>query len=266
MRLATLRVAGTGEPLQGVSVVVTRSAEQAEDLAAPLRELGAEVKILPAIEIASPRDLAALREAAAAVQDQQWIVFTSANAVRALARELTVSANQIGAAIVCVGSATAHAAAALGFPPAIIPEEYVAESLLPCFPADMRGQQVLIPRSALARDVIPDELRERGANVTVVEAYRNVTPEATLRDAPTVFASPPDWVLFASSSAVDHICQAVPNEVLSRSRLGSIGPVTSAALASRGLNVAMEAGTHTVAGLVQSLVSFYERGPNDPMP
>jgi uroporphyrinogen-III synthase len=213
--------------------------------------MGAAVILLPAIEIVPPADPEALRQSARAEYD--WIVFTSANAVKAFCEV----AGDVRAGIACVGTATAEAAAVNGLRMTLMPERYTAESLLPFFPADMRGQRVLIPRSALARDVIPDALRKRGAEVTVVEAYRNVIPAETVEKSAAVFGSRPDWVLFASSSAVDNLCAIAGAETLSECRLGSIGPVTSATIRKHGLEVTVEAEPHTAAGLVEGIRRFY---------
>jgi uroporphyrinogen-III synthase len=139
----------------------------------------------------------------------------------------------------------------------ITPARYTAESLLPLFPADMKAKRVLIPRSALASDVIPEALRKRGAEVTVVEAYRNILPAETLARAPSIFATRPDWVVFASSSAVDNIHAVAGRETLARSKLASIGPVTTATIRKHGLEVAVEADPHTAAGLVEGIRRFY---------
>jgi len=245
------------DPLKGLRIVVTRSAEQAAEATKRLEALGASVITLPAIAIVPPADSEPLRRAAQAIDTFDWIIFTSSNAVKALARELATDPRTVRGRVACVGSATAQIADAAGFKTALTPERYTAESLLPCFPTEMQGHRILIPRSALARDVIPDELRRRGAHVTVVEAYQNVTPSETLRNAPAIFESAPDWVLFASASAVDHICAVIPVAKLSNSRLASIGPATSAAIRNHGLPVAVEAAPHTAEGLVEALQRFY---------
>jgi uroporphyrinogen-III synthase len=242
--------------LQGLRIVVTRSASQAFELAQPLTALGAHVIVLPAIEIAPPADPSALTSAVSAQYD--WILLTSANAVRAFAGTMPdESRSAIAARIACIGHATKDEATRLGFRVALTPDEYTAEALLPHFPPDMHSMRVLIPRSALARDVIPDELRTRGAEVTVVEAYRNIAPPNLTERAREVFATPPDWVLFASSSAVHNLCSAVGTSTLSHSRLASIGPATSATIRQNGLPVAVEASLHTAAGLVEAIQKRY---------
>ena len=94
-----------------------------------------------------------------------------------------------------------------------------------------------------------------GAEVTAVEAYRNVVPEALANDAGRVFRAPlPDWILFASSSAFENLVRVVPPEMLGQVRIGSIGPITSKSVERAGLRVAAEATVHSVDGLVSAVV------------
>jgi uroporphyrinogen-III synthase len=241
--------------LQGLRIVVTRPAHQGEELAAPLRAMGAEVILLPVIGIAPPLNSEPLREAAMRSNEYDWIIFTSANAVAAFADQLQETPPIRKARIATVGAATRHAAEARGFSIAVTPIEYVAESLMEALSGeDLNHRQVLIPSAAVTRDVVPGELRKRGAHVDVVEAYRNVIPHEAAEQAAAVFQEPyPDWVLFASSSAVDNLIGLIGVERLHRSKIASIGPVTSHTVRKHGLSVAAEAEPHTVQGLVDAI-------------
>jgi uroporphyrinogen-III synthase len=244
--------------LKGVTIVVTRAAHQAEELAAPLRTLGATVILLPLVEIAPTSDPARLQEAALAVNQYDWIIFTSANAVEAFASHVD-SPSDVVARIAAIGSATRAAAEKRNFRVSLTPQHYVAESLAEAFAAeDLTGRRVLIPRAAIARDVVPDALRERGAEVDIVEAYRNIIPPEAAFGAATTFREPfPDWVLFASSSAVDHLLTLCGPGPLAHVRVASIGPATSATVRKHGLTVHAEAHPHSARGLVEAVAAAH---------
>ena len=238
--------------------VVTRAVHQAEELAAPLRKLGVDVILLPVIGIAPPLDAAPLKQAAADFRNYDWVIFSSVNAVEAFARELPSAAlGHAKPSIATVGSATRQAAEANGFKVSLTPERYVAEALVEALGSEnLNKRRVLLPAAAVTRDVIPFELRKRGATVDVVEAYRNVLPTEASAQAAQVFTEPyPDWVLFASSSAVGNLVALVGVEALRKTRIASIGPVTSASIRKHTLAVEAEAAPHTIQGLVEVVMS-----------
>ncbi|MBV8897651.1 MAG: uroporphyrinogen-III synthase [Acidobacteriaceae bacterium] len=238
--------------LAGLRVVVTRTAHQAEELARPLRDHGASVILLPVIGIAPPADPEALRTAARS-DAYQWIVFTSTNAVHAFAAERQ---RPVNARIATVGSATREAAEAHGYRVELVPERYIAESLLEALAnEDLAGARILIPSAAVTRDVVAPALRKRGARVDVVEAYRNILPPEAHEQARSIFQPPhPDWVTLASSSAVTNLVQLAGVDVLKHIKLATIGPATSETVRGCGLTVAAEGRVHTVEGLVDAIV------------
>jgi uroporphyrinogen III methyltransferase/synthase len=244
-------------PLAGTRVIVTRAVHQAEELARPLREQGADVICIPMIAIAPPADPAPLREAAAECDTYQWIIFTSANAVQAFAAELPEPKGAVRARIAAIGRATRTAAERLGFNVSLVPEKYVAESLAAAFAGeDIRGTRVLIPRAAVARDIVPDALKELGAEVVTVEAYRNELPPEAAQLAREAFRDPlPDWITFASSSSVDHAVALIGAETLARIRIASIGPITSEKVRNHGLAVDAEAAVSSADDLVKCLIA-----------
>lgn len=235
--------------------MVTRAAHQAEELAGPLRELGAEVILVPVIGIAAPADPRPLRAAAQEAGQYDWIIFTSANAIRAFSAELSDSPAKCTAKVATVGSATREIAEQHGFKVALVPERYVAESLIEVFAyEDLNGRRILIPSAAVTRDVMPAELRKRGAEVDVVEAYRNVVPPEAAESAANVFRAPyPDWVTFTSSSAVGNLVRLIGTPSLRAVKIATIGPVTSKTVRNHGLRVVVEAATHTIEGLVNAI-------------
>ena len=138
-----------------------------------------------------------------------------------------------------------------------MPEEYRAESLVQAFAAhDLVGKRILLPRAAVARDVVPAELTRRGAHVDVVEAYRTVVPEDAPQRAREIFTAErkADWIAFTSSSTVKNFVRAAGVEVLRGVRVASIGPVTTATARGHGLEIAAEAATYTIDGLIAAIL------------
>jgi hydroxymethylbilane synthase len=242
-------------PLLGVRVVVTRAREQAGDLIGKLRALGAEVAELPTIEICPPEDDAPLDRALAALDTYDWIIFTSANGVRAFAAR---GGRRCSARICAIGPATRKAAEASGLEVALMPAEYVAESLVEAFAGEcLAGRRILLPRAAVARDVVPNELAKLGAEVDVVEAYRTAVPAHAAARAQEIFERGlrPEWITFTSSSTVKNFVAAAGTGALAGVKVASIGPVTSATARRLGIEVDVEASPYTIEALVDALVS-----------
>lgn len=243
--------------LRGQRILVTRAGHQAEELAGPLRELGAEPIVLPLIGIAPPDDRTALQNAAENASEYDWIIFTSANAITAFVAELPDTGEWFRPRIATIGPATAEVAEEHGFRVEVTPERYVAESLAEAFrPYPLDGKRILIPSAAAARDVVPNELRRRGAEVDVVAAYQNVIPADAPQRALEIFKEPPDWITFASSSAVTHLAAIVPAQGLAGIRIATIGPATSATVVEHGLAVTSEALKHTIPGLIEAMRNY----------
>jgi len=241
-------------PLFGQRIVITRAHRQSRDLAEPLEALGAEVIALPVIEIQPPTDPAPLARAMAQLETYDWIIFTSVNGVRRFVSGLD-DIRKLRAKIAAIGPATAAAVEALHLKADRVPAEYVAESLLEALANDdLQGKRILLPRAAVARDVVPIELGKRGAIVDVVEAYRTEAPANLAVRAQEVLARKPHWITFTSSSTVKTLVAAVGAKALEGIRLASIGPITSATARDLGLHIDVEAEPHTMAGLVEAIL------------
>jgi uroporphyrinogen III methyltransferase/synthase len=247
-------------PLFGRRVVVTRAREQADALGAKLRALGADVIEMPTIAIVPASDYAPLDRAIRELASYDWLIFTSANGLRYFLERLDRSQQDLRAlrARVCaIGEATRSAIETLHLKVDLTGKQYVAESLLEAFSAvDLRGKRVLLPRAAVARDILPGTLRERGAAVDVVEAYRTVVPEDAARRAAEIFggAHKPHWITFTSSSTVQNFVQAAGAKALEGVNVASIGPVTTATAKKLGLQVAAEAAVYTTDGLIEAIL------------
>jgi uroporphyrinogen III methyltransferase/synthase len=245
-------------PLHGRTVVVTRARAQASGLAATLRGLGAMVVELPAIRIESKIDTDEVRAAAAAIADYDLVCLTSPNGVNLLFEALTEAGRDAralaGATVATIGPGTARALAAHGIAADVIPERFVAEALVEALASvEVEGNRVLVARAAEARDVLPDALKERGAEVDVVALYE------TVREAPdeeaVEAAQAADYVTFTSSSTVKNLTEALGDRFPPAARIVSIGPVTSDSVREAGLEVAVEAGRHDVDGLLAALLA-----------
>ncbi|MBI3684454.1 MAG: uroporphyrinogen-III C-methyltransferase [Acidobacteria bacterium] len=241
-------------PLFDRRIVVTRAREQAPALSEKLRALGADVVEFPVLAFAPPADPAPLDRAIAHLECYHWLIFTSANGVRFFLERLDQSPHdlrRLRARICAIGPATRRALEAVHLKVDLMPEEYVAESLVAAFAGhDIAGKRILAPRAAIARDVVPRELAARGAEVDVVEAYRTVLPQADL----SVLARKPGWITFTSSSSVRNFLALAGSVALEGVNIASIGPVTSATVHHYGLTVHAEAREHTIDGLIAALV------------
>ena len=198
--------------LAGRRVLVTRALHQAGKLSDGLRALGAEPVEVPVLEIRPPESFADLDAALNQIDGYDWLILTSANAVRAVderAAQLGVVLDQARLKVAVVGEATATAARKAGLHVQFVPETYVAESLvaglLEGIHLQTLGLRVLLARAAVARDVIPDALRQAGIAVDVVDAYRNVLPEVAPELLLKAVAGRIDAVTFTSSSSATHL-------------------------------------------------------------
>jgi uroporphyrinogen III methyltransferase/synthase len=241
-------------PLFGKRIVVTRAREQASELRVRLEALGAEVLELPAIRV-EPIDFVL-----PAVGGYSWLVFTSANGVRAFFERgldaAGLDARALGGVrLAAIGPGTAAALEARGLRPDLVPERFVAESLLEGFPEPgTPGERVLLARAEQARDVLPEGLGERGYVVDVLTVYRTVPAEPDPVLVERVRSGGVDAVTFTSSSTVSNFLDAVGPIPDPRPVVVSIGPVTSATARDRGLPVDAEAAEHTIHGLVQTVL------------
>ena len=192
----------------------------------------------------------------------QWVILTSSNVVRVLeerAAALGVALTRhAGLRVAAVGKATATAAADVGLKVDLVPESYVAESLAEGLLERAAGARMLLARAAVARDVIPDLLRAAGAVVDVVDAYRNVMPEAAPVELRAALAGGIDAATFTSSSSASHLKEAVEAAGLTWPLEGvravSIGPVTSRTLRELGWEPAAEAEPYDISGLIGAVV------------
>lgn len=252
-------------PLAGRRILVTRAAHQAGKLSEGLRALGAEPVEVPVLEIQPPTSFELLDEALRQFNQYDWLILTSANTVRVLAEraaELGLAlADNAPKQVAAIGDATAAAARQAGFDVALVPDSYVAESLVEKLALRAAGQKILLARAAVARDVLPDALRAAGSLVNVVDAYRNVMPEAAPARLRQALEQGIDAATFTSSSSVTHLAEAARAAGIVFPFAGvcavSIGPITSQTLRDLGWKPAIEANISDIPGLIAAIVQLF---------
>jgi uroporphyrinogen III methyltransferase/synthase len=239
-------------------VVVTRARAQVSGIARTLTALGAEVIELPAIRIVPRIDSNEVREAVASLHAYALVCLTSPNGVRLLFEAMEAQGRDAralaNATVAAIGPGTAAALRERGVIADVVPERFVAEALVEALAGvDIGGKPALVARAAEARDVIPDALRDRGAEVDVVALYETVAeePDPDALEA----AQEADYVTFTSSSTVRNLLAATGERFPSRARVVSIGPVTSETAREAGLTVDVEAERHDPEGLVEALLA-----------
>ena len=249
-------------PLRGQAVVVTRAASQSATLCRRLRRLGARVLPIPMIGFEPPSEWGPVDRAIRDLPGYDWLVFTSVNGVDRFVARLAASSRDLRdlpARICAIGPATADRIRALHLRVDLVPEEFVAESVAESFRnVYLTGRRVLIPRAQEARELLPSQLAGMGAEVDVVPVYRTVLPESSREMAVAAWSESkaPEWVTVTSSSTVRNLARSIPASDLRRSRLASIGPVTTATAHEIGLQVSAQASSYTTDGLVEAMCSF----------
>jgi uroporphyrinogen III methyltransferase/synthase len=244
-------------PLHGKRIVITRARPQASELARRLDALGADPIELPAIRIEPRIETDEVRDAVQGLHTYALVCFTSANGVRLLFEAMAAQGRDAralaNATVAAIGPGTAAALGEMGVLADVVPERFVAESLVEALGnLDLRGKPALLARAAEARDVLPDALRERGAKLDVISLYDTAIeqPDAEALER----AREADFVTFTSSSTVRNFIDVAGDGIPDGAKVVSIGPITSEAAREAGLSVDIEAQRHDIDGLVEALL------------
>jgi len=261
-------------PLFGKRVLVTRPRDQAAEMIDRLTVLGAEAIEAPMIRIMPPHDPDPLLRAAADADSFDWIVFTSANSVESFMTAFLDGTRDIrslkGPRLCAVGSGTGERLARYGIRVDLVPDEFRAEAVVEAMTrtGSIEGASVLVPRADIGRDVIAEGLRAAGAQVTDVVAYRTVLEDAQQDGGPDIYRmlldERIDVVTFTSPSAVRNFAAIYGAEqtidLLKRTTVAAIGPVTAEAARQLGLEVAVVPAVSTIAALVDAIATHVSGG------
>jgi uroporphyrinogen III methyltransferase/synthase len=256
-------------PLAGKKILITRAREQASRFAALLREYGAEPIEVPTIQSIPPSSWEPLDTALAAIGTYDWLIFTSATGVQAFFTRFEARGGQLadlpGLKLCAIGPATANALRARSLEVAVMPPEYRAEAVVQSLSAlPIAGKRLLIPRAAVARDILPRALEACGAHVEVVEAYRTILPSDSLApDTRRLIAQGAiDVLTFTSSSTVTNFVtllgEADLPQLLQATVIACIGPITADTVRAYGVTPTIVAAEYTVPGLARAIVAYYE--------
>ncbi|MBI4217611.1 MAG: uroporphyrinogen-III synthase [Elusimicrobia bacterium] len=256
------------KPLRGKSIVVTRAHSQSSGFVSRLRKLGARVILCPTIRIVPPSSVRPLDKAIHDLDRYDWLIFTSVNGVEKFMQRFRIknSKGRIPSHLktCAIGPITAKKMREWGAPVSRIAREYVAESVLDEI-KEVSGKKILIPRAREARDVLPEGLRRRGAEVDVVEAYRTKSDRSGFsRFRENLSRGQIDCVTFTSSSTVRNFFSLLSLQEkrrLLKSDLicaASIGPITTATLSEFGWPPRIVAQKSTTEHLLNALVRFYD--------
>jgi uroporphyrinogen III methyltransferase/synthase len=262
-------------PLFGKRILITRQKEQARDFARLLAALGAQPVEAPMIRILPPLDVAPLDAACARVGDFEWIVFASPNAVDTFMSRLLASSSDVralhGVRLCAIGRGTADRLAGHGLKVDLVPDESRADGVVDAIAAStqLSGLAVLLPRGDIGRQVIAEELRRRGADVTEAIAYRTLLVDQEREGGPDVYRMllerSIDVVTFTSPSAVRSFVSTVGAEpaadLLRPTVVAAIGPVTAEAAAQFGIPTTVMPEEYNIQALADAIVRYFERVP-----
>jgi uroporphyrinogen III methyltransferase/synthase len=257
------------KPLFGKRIVVTRSRDQASVFAETLIDRGATPIEFPSIDVVPPADWSELDAALDGLDTYQWIIFTSANAIKFFFERLRSRGMDIRSLrsnrICVVGPKTAEALEQYSLKPDLIPQEFKAEGVLAALGGEeVKGSRFLIPRAKVARELIPEKLREKGAEVTVATAYENVRPATDVDRVRKLFEEKKiAAVTFTSSSTVHNFVEMLGQKeyknLVSGVTVACIGPVTAKTAEEYGLKVDIMPKDYTIPALVDAMVEFYKK-------
>jgi uroporphyrinogen-III synthase len=240
-------------------ILVTRPSAQADDFAEKLHSAGFEPIFFPVIEIRPIENNIALDRALTKLGCYDWIVFTSVNAVDVLFERFSSSLLEegLGLKFAAIGPKTAESLQARGIDLDFVPDEYVAESILPGL-GDVRGKWVLLPRAEIARKALPDAIAEAGGIAHEIAVYRTL-PVQPDPESLAALKTGVDWVTFTSPSTVRNFVETLrqqnldPLQLAGKPKIACIGPITDRAAREEGFEVSVVAEKYTTDGLINAI-------------
>ena len=249
--------------LRAKRILITRPRAQSAGFARHLKELGAIPILFPVIEIAPVKVSLALDKALRQLDQYDWLVLTSANGVQVTWKRLSdlqIPALPEGLKVAAIGPKTAAALRSVGVSPDFIPDEYVAEAILPGL-GDLQGCRVLLLRAEMARQALPQAIRQGGGVATEIAVYNTVAADPDPEGLQALRRGV-DVVTFTSSSTVRNFIKLVRQAGLDPAALpgeplyACIGPVTAQTAREEGLSPALVASEYTTEGLIKALLEL----------
>ncbi len=245
--------------LSGKTILTTRAASQSGELRSKLEALGARVIECPAIEIVPIEDWSAVDAAIQKLNSYQWIIFTSANAVEHFMTRVQAANVTCSVPVAVVGSATARRLREWGIEPSVVPKDFRAEGLIEAMPVSLFHTSILFPRAEVARDILPTELRRRGARVDILTVYRTLRPDPGARNISEILVGESiDCIVFTSPSTIRYVAESAGElflRVLKDVPVAVIGPVTRDTALEFGLHSPIVPDESTIDGLVSVIAS-----------
>ena len=264
-------------PLFGKRIVLTRAREQAAEFARLLAAYGAEPITAPTITMVPPASWAALDRAIEQLSGYSWLIFTSVNGIAPFMERLKHAHRDVRALahlqIGAIGPRTAEELTRYGLSADVIPPEFQAEGMVAAMGQyDLKGKKILIPRAEVARELLPDQLRTKGATVDVIPVYRTVLPEVGLNRLKEQMRNGMiDVITFTSSSTVSNFVELIggaeeARRIVGKTTIACIGPVTARTAEDYGMPVTIMPGENTIPALCQAIVRFYSEGARVAVP
>ena len=258
-------------PLFGRKILVTRAREQAGEFSDLLAQNGAEPIEFPTIEVVPPRSFRSLDNAIRKLSEYHWVIFTSVNGVRFFLERLDACGKDIRAMkdvkICAIGPRTAEEIQRLGIKIELVPDEYQAEGIIEKMNGrSLTGKKILLPRAAVAREILPDALRALGATVHVVTAYRTMKPVRSVKPIRKLLqAHEISAITFTSSSTVRNFVRMFNKRdlprLLSGMKVACIGPITSETAQHLGIKTDILPKDSTIPAFVEAICRHFERRP-----
>jgi uroporphyrinogen III methyltransferase/synthase len=257
------------KPLFGKRIIVTRAREQASEFLAQLAELGAECIEFPTIEIIPPNQWEEMDRAIQSLEQYQWLLFTSVNGVKYFFQRLEELGKDVrrlkDMKVGAIGPKTAEAVYAKGIKPDLMPDEYRAEAVVEAFKKeDAENLNILLPRAAKAREILPDELKKMGAHVDMVEAYRTMMPEKGADRIKAMLQNEEiHMITFTSSSTVTNFVGMIgldENQIkqwIEKVTVACIGPITAQTAEKHGFKVSVMPKDYTIEALTGAILQYY---------
>ncbi|HKQ34456.1 MAG TPA: uroporphyrinogen-III C-methyltransferase [Nitrospiraceae bacterium] len=257
------------KPLFGKRVVLTRPQEQAREFSQLLAAYGAEPVEVPTIQLVPPASWQAIDDAMTRLSTYQWLIFTSVNGVRPFMDRLHAAGKDARALanlrLCAIGPRTAKELGAYGLTPDVIPNEFQAEGVIAALASvGIRGSRILIPRAEVAREILPDQLRELGATVEVIPVYRTIVPAVDIASLTQQLQDGQVAVVtFTSSSTVRNFVELFGGRdrvrpLLAGTVVACIGPITARTAEEYGVTVTVMPAENTVPALAEAIVKYFK--------